>query len=93
MAREVAVDDQGAILPFIFSLPAPLLITIFLFSSPPFFFFFLAVLEVDVFILTTMLRVADSYVSSLMVSEAETVYDFCWYPYMYASGEERLLHL
>lgn len=38
--------------------------------------------------LTTMLRVADSYASSLMVSEAETVYDFCWYPYMYASGED-----
>nr|XP_010908444.1 telomerase Cajal body protein 1 isoform X1 [Elaeis guineensis] len=27
----------------------------------------------------------DSYASSVIVSEAETVYDFCWYPYMYAS--------
>ncbi|CAL9079622.1 unnamed protein product [Musa textilis] len=28
---------------------------------------------------------ADSYVSSLIVGEAETVYDYCWFPYMSAS--------
>ncbi|XP_058114163.1 uncharacterized protein LOC131257018 isoform X2 [Magnolia sinica] len=27
----------------------------------------------------------DSYVSNLIVSEAESVYDYCWYPYMLAS--------
>ncbi|RRT85523.1 hypothetical protein B296_00002318 [Ensete ventricosum] len=28
----------------------------------------------------------DSYVSGLIVGEAETVYDYCWFPYMAASG-------
>lgn len=27
----------------------------------------------------------DSYASSIIVNEAETVYDYCWYPYMSAS--------
>lgn len=29
---------------------------------------------------------ADSYVASLIVKEAESVYDYCWYPYMSVSG-------
>ena len=28
----------------------------------------------------------DSYAAELVVSEGESVYDFCWYPYMSASG-------
>ncbi|KAF8411229.1 hypothetical protein HHK36_003775 [Tetracentron sinense] len=30
-------------------------------------------------------EVADSYVSNLTVSEGESVYDYCWYPYMSAA--------
>lgn len=29
---------------------------------------------------------SDSYEAGLVVSEGESVYDFCWYPYMTASG-------
>lgn len=29
---------------------------------------------------------ADSYAAKLVMNEGESVYDFCWYPYMSASG-------
>lgn len=29
---------------------------------------------------------ADSYAANCVVNEGESVYDFCWYPYMSASG-------
>lgn len=32
------------------------------------------------------LLVGDSFAANLVVSEGESVYDFCWYPYMSASG-------
>lgn len=34
---------------------------------------------------------ADSFVSNLIVREAESVYDYCWYPYMSASGASAAL--
>lgn len=33
-----------------------------------------------------MFLAIDSYSSDLIVNEAETVYDYCWYPYMSSSG-------
>jgi len=30
--------------------------------------------------------IVDSYGASLLVNEGESVYDFCWYPYMSVSG-------
>ncbi|XP_056692330.1 uncharacterized protein [Spinacia oleracea] len=29
---------------------------------------------------------ADSYTANLVINEGESVYDYCWYPYMSASG-------
>lgn len=37
-------------------------------------------------ILRDNVGVADSFSAAIMVPEGETVYDFCWYPYMLASG-------
>jgi len=30
--------------------------------------------------------IADSFAANLVVTEGESVYDFCWYPYMSATG-------
>lgn len=35
-----------------------------------------------------LIFVLDSYDASLVVKEGEPVYDFCWYPYMTASGAD-----
>lgn len=36
--------------------------------------------------------IVDSYGASLLVNEGESVYDFCWYPYMSVSGNNQTHH-
>ena len=35
---------------------------------------------------SSILFAADSYAANLVINEGESVYDYCWYPYMSASG-------
>ena len=36
---------------------------------------------------------ADSFGANLVLNEGESVYDFCWYPYMSASGASKAFQI